>query len=75
MDGRTPNAVERVEPYRKHFETLEEISFPAGRDRADCEEAIHAAQDCLRDYGPASMRELVVGVMPEYPVGYEVPRS
>lgn len=53
--------------------SLTDVDFPSGRDRADCEAAIYAARDHLQDNGPASMRELVVAVMPEYPIGYEVP--
>jgi hypothetical protein len=52
---------------------LDEIEFPAGRDRGDCEAAIYAARDSLRDDGPASMRELVAQIMPAHPVGYEIP--
>lgn len=50
-----------------------DVDFPAGRDRSDCEAAIYAARDYLRDHGSASMRELVVQVMPEHPVGYDIP--
>ena len=57
----------------ERFDPLESIDFPAGRDRADCEAAIYAARDYLRDHGPASMREIVVEVMPDYPLGYKVP--
>lgn len=49
------------------------VDFPTGRDREEYVAAIHAARDYLRDHGPASMREIVMNVMPEYPVGYDVP--
>lgn len=65
--------IEDGSPSEERFDPLEEIDFPTGRDRADCEEAVHAVRDYLRDHGPASMREIVVQVMPAYPIGYEVP--
>lgn len=52
---------------------LGEVEFPGGRDRAECVDAVLAARDHLRETGPASMRELVTEVMPEHPVGYDVP--
>ena len=54
-------------------DSLAKVEFPVGRDRTDCEAAIHAARDHLRDHGSASMRELVVAVMPAYSAGYEIP--
>lgn len=52
---------------------LEGVTFPGGRDRDDCEAAVLAARDYLREDGPATMREIVAEVMPEHPVGYDVP--
>lgn len=52
---------------------LADVDFPSGRDRDDCLAAVYAARDYLREHGPASMREIVTDVMPEYPLGYEVP--
>lgn len=52
---------------------LDSVEFPDGRDRAECEAAVLAARDYLREHGPATMRELVTDVMPEHPVGYDVP--
>jgi hypothetical protein len=52
---------------------ISEVDFPSGRDRQQCIEAILAARDHLRENGPASMRELVAEVMPDHPLGYEVP--
>lgn len=52
---------------------LEDLEFPAGRDRDGCVAAVHAARDYLREHGRATMRELVGDVMPEHPIGYDVP--
>lgn len=54
-------------------EGLETVEFPAGRDRDECERAVRAARDYLKENGPASMREIVAEVMPRHPLGYEVP--
>jgi hypothetical protein len=53
--------------------SLDEVDFPAGRERDQCEAAVLAARDYLREHGPATMRELVTEVMPEHPVGYDIP--
>lgn len=52
---------------------LADVDFPADRDREACEAAVFAARDYLREQGPASARELVDDVMPEHPLGYDVP--
>ena len=52
---------------------LEDVDFPAGRDRDDCVAAVRAAREYLRENGPASAREIVNDVMPEHPLGYDVP--
>jgi biotin operon repressor len=52
---------------------LASVEFPDGRDRDQCEAAVLAARDYLREQGPATMRELVTEVMPEHPVGYDIP--
>lgn len=52
---------------------LADVDFPADRDREACEAAVFAARDYLREQGPASVRELVADVMPEHPLGYDVP--
>jgi hypothetical protein len=51
---------------------LEDVDFPAGRDREECSAAVYAARDYLREHGPATMREIVGEVMPEHPLGYDV---
>ena len=48
------------------------VDFPAGKDREQCLEAITAAQSYLQTEGPATMREIVAAVHPEYPLGYDV---
>lgn len=52
---------------------LDTVEFPRGQDRQACEVAIHAARDYLKNEGPASMREIVSNVMPDHPLGYDVP--
>lgn len=52
---------------------LEQLEFPATVDRDDAIDAILAARTYLRDDGPASRREVVQDVMPEHPLGYDVP--
>lgn len=52
---------------------LENIDFPTGRDREACERAVTAAYAYLENRGKATMREFVRDVMPEHPLGYDVP--
>lgn len=52
---------------------ISEVDFPSGRDPEACVEAVLVAREHLRENGPASMRELVAEVMPDHPLGYEVP--
>jgi hypothetical protein len=51
---------------------LEDVDFPAGREREECSTAVYAARDYLREHGPATMREIVAEVLPEHPLGYDV---
>lgn len=51
---------------------LEDVDFPAGRNREECSAAVYAARDYLREHGPGTMREIVGEVMPEHPLGYDV---
>jgi len=53
-------------------DALEDVDFPAGREREACSAAVYAARDYLRDHGPATKREIVAEVMPEHPLGYDV---
>jgi len=53
-------------------DALEDVDFPAGREREACSAAVYAARDYLRDHGPATMREIVGEVLPEHPLGYDV---
>jgi len=48
------------------------VDFPAGKDREQCVEAINAAREFLQEDGPATMREIVAAVHPDYPLGYDV---
>lgn len=54
-------------------EGLAGVDFPQTKDRAECEAAVYAARDYLREHGPASMRKIVSAVMPAHPLGYDVP--
>lgn len=53
---------------------LEVMDVPQGKSDADALEAVYAARDYLEEHGPASMREIVTDVMPDYPIGYDVPQ-
>jgi len=53
-------------------DALEDVDFPAGRDREACSAAVYAARDYLREHGPATKRDLVAEVMPDHPLGYDV---
>lgn len=52
---------------------LEDVKFPATKNREACIEAVRAAYEYLRVNGTASMREFVTEVMPDHPLGYDVP--
>jgi hypothetical protein len=69
---REPSGVDADEP--PAGDAFAEVDFPQGRDRAECIEAIHAARDYLRDNNNATMRDFVAEVMPDHPVGYDVPQ-
>jgi|APHM01.1.fsa_nt_gi hypothetical protein len=45
--------------------------LPASVGLDDATEAVAAVVDHLREQGPASKKELVVAVMPDYPLGYD----
>lgn len=65
----------REDPTRNIDDTnaFVEVEFPEGRDTDECEAAVLATRDYLRKHGPATMREIVTVVMPDHPVGYDVP--
>jgi hypothetical protein len=46
---------------------------PDGVDDDAARDAIDAAREYLRTDGPASAREIVAAVMPEYSLGYDIP--
>lgn len=52
--------------------SLDTADFPDSRDREDCLAAVDAARAYLREHGSATMRDLVMNVMPAHPVGYSV---
>lgn len=52
---------------------IAEVEFPGSQDRADCLAVIEAAREYLEEHGGATKREVVRDVMPEHPLGYDVP--
>lgn len=68
-DAREPG--ENVAEVKEGLGRLED--FPDSKDTDDCLRAIHAARDFVKEEGPASMREIVAEVMPEHPLGYDIP--
>jgi hypothetical protein len=53
---------------------LDAMDIPQAKDREPCRDAVYAVRDYLEEHGPASMREIVTDVMPDYPLGYDVPQ-
>jgi Arc/MetJ-type ribon-helix-helix transcriptional regulator len=51
---------------------LADLTFPQGRDRDACLNAIHAARDYLEREGSATMREIVTAIQPDHSLGYDV---
>lgn len=49
--------------------------LPSTVDEDDAADAVRAVVEYLRDEGPASMREIVVDVMPDVPLSYDPPGS
>lgn len=73
----TPSPVDR--PDRDTYpstkpDVLEAVDLPASVDPDEAAEAVFAARDYLEEHGPASMRDIVTDVMPDYPLGYDVPQ-
>lgn len=52
---------------------LEDVEFPTTKDRQACIETVLVAHEYLQANGTASMREFVTEVMPDHPLGYDVP--
>lgn len=52
---------------------LSEVEFPSSKPHEECVEAVRAAYEYLQVNGKGTMREFVQEVMPEHPVGYDVP--
>ena len=65
----TRAATEDASPDTQPFDGVE---FPTGKDREQCVEAINATREYLREQGPATMREIVSTIHPDYPLGYDV---
>lgn len=68
-DAREPG--ENVAEEKEGIGRLED--FPDSKDTDDCLRAIHAARDFVKEEGPASMREIVAAVLPDHPLGYDIP--
>ena len=61
-------------PEQDDIETaIDAVDIPSGRDRDECAEAVRAARDYLRENDRAGMRDFVRDVMPDHPIGYDVP--
>jgi len=54
-------------------DAVTDIDFPGTKDREECIEAVRAAYEYLQENESATMREFVQEVMPDHPVGYDVP--
>lgn len=52
---------------------LADVEFPSSKSREECVDAVEAAHAHLQREGSSTMREFVREVMPEHPVGYDVP--
>lgn len=55
-------------------DVLDAMDIPQGKDPEACRDALYAVRDYLEEHGPASMREIVTAVMPDHPLGYDVPQ-
>lgn len=54
-------------------DVLDAMDIPQGKDPEACRDALYAVRDYLEEHGPASRREIVTAVMPDHPLGYDVP--
>jgi hypothetical protein len=52
---------------------LDDLELPSTVDRSDAIVAIGAARAYLSEHEQATMRDFVTDVMPQYPLGYDVP--
>lgn len=51
----------------------DKIDVPQGKDLVDCAAVVKKCVNHLYADGPSSKREIVIAVMPDYPLGYPVP--
>jgi hypothetical protein len=49
------------------------VEVPTAGDPAEASAAVFEARAFLREQGGASMKEIVANVMPDHPLGYDVP--
>lgn len=59
--------------HEDHEDPLADADLPGSVEPEAALTAVYAVRDYLRDHGPASMREIVTGVMPAHSLGYDVP--
>ena len=52
-------------------ETLDDVEFPSGKDRDACVDAVLAARMYLKNKGSATMRDIVVDLSRDHPLGYD----
>ena len=52
---------------------LADVEFPSSKSREECVDAVEAAYAYLQREGSSTMREFVREVLPEHPLGYDVP--
>lgn len=52
---------------------IDAIDVPQGKDSLDCAEVVIRSRDHLDENGPASARQIVMAVMPDHSLGYDVP--
>lgn len=51
------------------------VDLPSTKDADACEDAVRAAVEFLEERGSATMREFVIEVMPDHPVGYDAEKD
>lgn len=67
----TKNAEQRIHQIADD-DPLASVSFPTGKDREECVQAVREAEGYLREHERATMRGFVADVLPRHPVGYEI---
>lgn len=52
---------------------MDAMDVPQGKDPMNCAQVVSKCRDHLDEDGPASAREIVMAVMPDHPLEYDVP--